>query len=307
MFSTKPIATHELIQRISQKLHKKYPNQVLCTQYAWWALEAITEQPKSKLLLQKQITLTPEQQDTLECWIKNQVENHIPLQYLLGSVPFVECNILVEPPILIPRQETEEWCADLITDLKKLPNQSFRILDLCTGSGCIAIALAKAFPDAKIYSSDISEHALSLAQKNASYNNVHITFLSSDLFSNIPSDLSFDIIIANPPYISEQEWYQLDPSVKEWEDTNALVAPDDGIGMVKQIITEATAYLNQNPELVKHNIGQLIIEIGHTQGDAVKTLYHEAGFTNVDIKKDLHGNDRIAVGYINNVEQTSRT
>ncbi len=307
MFLSQSIQITKLIQTIAQELHKTYQNQTLCTQYAWWALEAVTEQPKIRLLLQQKITLTQEQQNTLECWIKNQVENNIPLQYLLGSVPFIQSNILVEPPILIPRQETEAWCAELIEDLKQLSNQAFRILDMCTGSGCIAIALAQEFPKATLYALDISEQALALAQKNAEHNNVAITFLSSDLFDNLPSTVSFDIIIANPPYISEQEWHTLDPSVKEWEDTNALVASDNGTGMIKQIVNKALSFLDHNAELQTYNIPQLIIEIGHTQGQAVKNLFHEAKFARVEIKKDIYGKDRIAVGYINNVESTQRT
>ncbi len=303
MFSQTPISINKLIQQSAKALHKKYHDKTLCTQYAWWGLQAVTAQSKTDLLLQKQITLSQEQCDRLTSWIKNQVENHIPLQYLLGSVPFVECEILVEPPILIPRQETESWCADLIEKLKALPYQSLRILDLCTGSGCIATAMAKALPHAKVYASDISEHALSLAQKNADHNNVDITMILSDLFTNIPSGLSFDMILTNPPYISKQEWHTLDRSVKEWEDTNALVAPDDGIGMIQQIISGSIPLLDPHHELIKHNIPQLVVEIGHTQGAIAQTLFRQAGFATVHVKKDTQGKDRIAVGYTTHVEQ----
>jgi len=307
MFSPQIVIPTILVQRIAQELHKKYQDQFLCTQYAWWALEAITEQSKTDLLMQREITLTQEQCDTLNAWIKSQVEHHIPLQYLLGSVPFIDCDILVEPPVLIPRPETEEWCLNLIKSLEQLPHQDFRILDLCTGSGCIAIALAKAFPRAKIYASDISDSALMLAQKNAERNKVNINIIASDLFENIPKNLRFDIIISNPPYITEDEWHQLDPSVKTWEDTTALVAHDDGLGMIKQIITDAIPYLDKNEEMIHYGIPQLIIEIGHAQGQAVKQALQKAGYKNIEIKKDEYGNDRIAVGYIDNVEQPETT
>ncbi len=307
MFSPQKIIPSILAQNIAQELHKKYQDQFLCTQYAWWALEAITEQSKTDLLMKREITLTQEQCDTLNSWIKSQVEHHIPLQYLLGSVPFIDCDILVEPPVLIPRPETEEWCLDLIKNLEQISHQDFRILDLCTGSGCIAIALAKTFPQAQIYASDISDAALVLAQKNAERNKVSINFISSDLFASIPSDLTFDIIIANPPYIAENEWHQLDPSVKTWEDTTALVAPDNGVGMVKQIITDSVPFLDRNSEIISYGIPQLIIEIGHTQGEIVKKAFQKAGYKNVEIKKDESGKDRVAVGYSNNVEQTEAT
>ncbi len=301
------IPVHKLIQSISKQLCKKYCNKPLCTQYAWWVLEAITKQKKTALLQQESIHLTEQDQATLDAWIKKQVEDNIPLQYLIGSVPFTSCDILVEPPILIPRHETEMWCVDLISKLQKVPNQTFRILDLCTGSGCLAIALAKAFPQAKVYGSDISEHALELAQKNALRNNVSIIFIASDLFANIPKELSFDIIIANPPYISKQEWNQLDPSVKEWEDAIALIANDSGIGIIKQIIDQSALFLDGNSELRQYDIPQVIMEIGHTQGDTVKTLYHKAGFTNVKIQKDLQDNNRIVSGCIQNVESNKKT
>ncbi len=307
MFSPQTVIPNLLAQQIAQELQKKYQDQFLCTQYAWWALAAITEQSKTDLLMQRKITLTQEQCDTLNSWVKSQVEHHIPLQYLLGSVPFIDCDILVEPPVLIPRPETEGWCLELIKDLEQMPHHDFRILDLCTGSGCIAIALAKTFPQAQIYASDISDQALALAQKNADRNEVSINLISSDLFASIPKDLIFDIIISNPPYVSEHEWRQLDPSVKTWEDTIALVAPDNGLGLIKQIITESIAFLDKNSEMASYDIPQLIIEIGQTQGESVKKAFEKAGYKNVEIKKDEYGNDRIAVGYINNVEQTETT
>jgi release factor glutamine methyltransferase len=257
--------------------------------------------------MQREITLTQEQCDKLNHWIKSQVEHHIPLQYLLGSVPFIDCDILVEPPVLIPRPETEEWCLDLIKSLEQLPHQDFRILDLCTGSGCIAIALAKAFPHAHMYASDISDTALALAQKNAERNKVSINLISSDLFTSMPRDLTFDIIVANPPYIAEHEWHKLDPSVKTWEDTTALIASDDGLGMIKQVITDSVAFLDHHSEITSYGIPSLMIEIGHTQGESVQRAFEKADYKNVEIKKDQYGKDRIAVGYINNVEQTKAT
>lgn len=300
-----PIAA--LIQTISQELHRKYQNELLCTQYAWWVLEAITQKNKATLLAHDSISLTHEQQNTLTNWIKKQVEDNIPLQYLIGSVPFASCDILVEPPTLIPRQETEEWCISIIEQLKQLGDQPLRILDVCTGSGCIALSLAKELPHAQIYASDISDTALALAQKNAAHNQLkQITFLSSDLLQDIPRDLQFDIIISNPPYISSQEWQEVDASVKEWEDPIALLAPDEGLALVKQLITQAKKHLKLNPALQKYGIPQLIIEIGYQQGAAVKALFEKEGFCNVIVKKDMHSKDRIVVGCICNDKSSGR-
>jgi release factor glutamine methyltransferase len=292
---------NQLVQLIAQKLSSKYHNEPLCTQYAWWALEAITLQKKTTLLLKKTVQLTPEQHDTLAYWIKKQVEDNIPLQYLIGSVPFAACEILVEPPTLIPRQETEEWCVHLIEKLKKVGSTPLRILDLCTGSGCIALALAKALPSAEIYASDISDTALALAHKNAEHNKINsVTFLSSDLLQDIPATLKFDIIISNPPYISSQEWEHVDASVKEWEDPIALLAPDNGLGIVKQVIKEAKTYLQPHKALQRLGIPQLIIEIGYQQGAQVKELLEKEKFYNVSVQKDIQGKDRIVVGYLRN-------
>lgn len=208
---------------------------------------------------------------------------------------------MVEPPTLIPRQETEEWCVSLIEKLKQIGDQPLRILDLCTGSGCIALSLAKKLPNAQIYASDISDTALTLAQKNATHNKLqNIHFLSSDLLQDIPTNMHFDMIISNPPYISSKEWQEVDASVKEWEDPIALLAPDEGLGIVKQLIAQAKTYLQPNEALQTHGIPQLIIEIGYQQGAAVKALFEKEGFCNVVIKKDMQSNDRIVVGCVAN-------
>ncbi len=295
-----------LVQSIIQQLKIKYLDEILCNQYAWWILESITQQKKSTLILRKTIALSPKQKNMLDYWIKKLVDDNIPLQYLIGSVPFISCEILVEPPTLIPRQETEEWCANLSEKFKKISDTSLRILDLCTGSGCIAVSLAKVLPHAEIYASDISHSALSLAAKNANYNKVsNITFISSDLFQDLPKNILFDIIISNPPYISENEWHHVDPSVKEWEDNNALLAADEGLAILKQVIHQAHNYLRPNELLQKNNIPQLIIEIGYKQGDIVAQLFKKEGFCNIIVQKDMQDKDRLVMGYLDN-EKTER-
>ncbi len=292
---------NQLIKEIADQLCKKYCNEQLCTQYAWWVLEAITEQKKTTLLLKRTITLTNEQKSTLDFWIKKQVEDNLPIQYLIGSVPFASCEILVEPPTLIPRQETEEWCVNLILQLKKLGNVPLKILDLCTGSGCIALSIAKEIPSAQVFASDISDSALTLARKNAEHNDIDsITFLSSDVLQDIPSTMQFDMIISNPPYISSQEWQHVDASVKEWEDPVALLASDEGLSIVKKVITQAKKYVRPQSILQQNSIPQLVIEIGYQQGKRVKELFEKEGFCDVIVQKDMQANDRIVVGSIRN-------
>src|SRR5579872_296069 len=242
----KSIKVRDIVESIAQQLCNTYCDEPLCRQYAWWVLESITHTTKNSLLLQDSIILSPEQANTLNRWIELQVKENIPLQYLIGFVPFAGCEIIVEPPILIPRPETEEWVTNLIALIKKSGTTNFRVLDLCTGSGCIAIAIAKAFPNAAVFATDISKQALMLAQKNAIHNRVSIEFIHADLFTEIPDNLAFDLIIANPPYISAQEWKTLDPSVRMWEDNLALIAPQEGLGLLYSIITTAGNYLQPN-------------------------------------------------------------
>ena len=182
------------------------------------------------------------------------------------------------------------------------------ILDLCTGSGCIALSLAKEIPSAKLYASDISDTALTLAHRNAKHNNIDtITFLSSDLLQDIPEQMKFDMIISNPPYISSEEWQQVDASVKAWEDPLALIAPDEGLGIVKQVIKEAKQFLRPHSLLQHYHIPQLVIEIGYQQGEQVKTAFEKEGFCNVIVQKDMHRNDRIVLGCLPNEGSTEHS
>lgn len=287
----------DLIRLVATQLKKKYDNNELATQYAWWVVEAITRKKKSELIGQHQLSLTAAQQEQLKSWIDKQLHEDIPLAYLIGSVPFIDATIMVEPPILIPRPETENWVAELIGRLHSISNRKLTILDLCTGSGCIAIALARAFPDATIYAIDISQEALVLARKNATLNKVtSINFIQSDLFHALPQSLRFDLIVANPPYIDPAEWQTLDRSVKDWEDRTALIANENGLGILRKIIEQAPSYLRPHHELIVHHLPQLIVEIGYLQGSSVQRLFQENGFYDTVIEKDLQGNDRIVSG-----------
>jgi len=287
---------------IEQKLKKTFQDPVLCTQYSWWILEALTGQKKEQLITRSTDDLSEEQLNRLDDWMKEILNRNKPLQYILGSVPFLDLEILVEPPTLIPRPETEELCADLITQLTQLNNQKIKILDIGTGSGCIALSLAKALPNAQVYATDIADAALELAQKNATHNNIkNISFIKSDVFQNIPTDLKFDLIVSNPPYIAPEEWKDLDPSVVEWEDRTALIAQNKGLAIIERIVKQAPQFLKENKELAQHNVPQLLIEIGYTQGSAVSRLLENAGFDAITIKKDLEGKDRIVTGRVKDV------
>ncbi|GMU18862.1 MAG: release factor glutamine methyltransferase [Candidatus Babeliales bacterium] len=297
---------NHLISLIQNKLANKFEDPILCQQYAHWLLQFVTQKSEIELLTQQEIEWTPTHQKQIDDALDKLINQNMPLAYLLGSIPFAGLDILIQPPILIPRAETEQWVCDLIDELFHVRNEPFTILDLCTGSGCIALAFACAFPKAKVYATDINKDALELAQLNAKHNQIsNVTFLYSDLFEAIPKDLKFDLIVANPPYIPEAQWSQLEPSVKNWEDKNALMAPDAGMALIKKIIDQAPAYLKAHELLENYISTQLAIEIDATQGTAVSTYLKNHGYTHVSIIKDLEGKDRLACGRIVHVASST--
>jgi release factor glutamine methyltransferase len=291
---------HSLTKQLSAKLG----DATLCTQYAWWLLQAVTKKSEAELLVHAS-DLTQVQQDQLDEWVQCIVIDDKPLQYILGSVPFGAVDIAVKPPVLIPRPETEEWCMWLLHKLTFLHNKNITIIEPCTGSGCIAVALAHALPFATIYATDISREALALTRENAVRNNVdNILCLESDLFARIPVDRKADLILANPPYISESVFGTLDASVVRWEDYRALVAADNGLAVIKRIIIQAPSYLKPNQEMALHAIPQLMIEIGYDQAAAVVALMKAAHYTAIQVHKDLEGKDRVVSGRVIDVATT---
>lgn len=277
-----------LLQEIAQQLVPVYQNLHTATDNAWWLLETLTKNTRTELLTQGTIFLTSEQQEKLADWLHEIVVEHKPLQYVVGAVPFLTCMIRVKQPILIPRPETEEWVANLIAHMRAQVTTPNTILDMCTGSGCIALALAKAFPESAVCAVDLNPAALALAQENADLNAcANVYCIHSDLFAAVPP-LQFNLIVSNPPYISSQDWETLENNVKAWEDPQALVAEDHGYALIEKIITQAP------PFLAPH--AQLVIEIGHEQGSRVKELFERAGFTEVEIIQDMQKKDRVVRG-----------
>jgi len=218
-----------------------------------------------------------------------------PLHYILGYTEFHGLKIHVGPGVLIPRPETELLVEEAISKITKLKTQNskLRILDLCTGSGCIALALAKVFPDAEIYGTDTSGEAIQYAEENAKNNGIkNVTFLKGSLFEPLTkkltsriSHLAFDLIISNPPYIKKGDIITLQPEVRDWEPVEALNGGEDGLDYYRGIIREAKNYLKMD--------GVLMFEIGSDQAEAVKEAARGAGFENIFLKKDYAGIDRI--------------
>jgi release factor glutamine methyltransferase len=258
-------------------------------QEAWWMLEKLTGKSKGILMGQTLVQLSDDERATLDLWISHRVLQNKPLQYILGTVPFCDLEIIVQPPILIPRPETEEWVTWLIDQYKVLKNHELAILDLCTGSGCIALALAKAFPKATVVGIDINHDAIELAQKNKRHNaidNVH--FIVSDLYQALDPLESFDLIVSNPPYLTDQEYQQLMPDVKLWEDEQALVADEQGLAIYKRIASQARSHLDTTSILRSYDLAQIVAELG-MHPEAVSRIFKNNDFGNIRLHKDMQG------------------
>ena len=261
----------------------------LSEQEAWWMLQSITNKTKEKLLLMSEQDISQKEKQTINAWITKLAQEHIPLTYLIGHIPFLDLNLTIEPPILIPRPETEEWVAQAIKDLKPHHTKISNILDIGTGSGCIALAFAQHFPNAHITAVDINPQAIKLAQKNAKQNNItNITFIKSDLFSNLDNQC-FDVIVSNPPYIDPQDIQTMMPQVTDWEDKKALFANKQGSEVLEKIIQHAITKLSPN-DLLPY---QLILEFGYNQKDIIENLAQQNNW-NCFIKKDNFGQFRTA-------------
>lgn len=296
----------QLIIAIEKKLQTHFQDTTLCTQYAWWLVQAITGKSEIELISANDITWNAQEEQQLEQALDALIHKNMPLAYILGSTPFAGLDIIVRQPVLIPRPETEEWICNLIDQLHAFKSEPLWILDLCTGSGCIALALADALPKAKVYATDINDTALELARENARHNQIsNVTFLRSDLFNEISPSFKFDLIVSNPPYIDERSWNTLEPSVRNWEDKNALIASDHGMALIKRIIQQAPSYIKPNESLKKAHIPQLSMEIDSTQGHAVSTYMKEHAYNQIEIIKDLEGKDRIATGRVDYVAPTA--
>lgn len=210
-----------------------------------------------------------------------------PTQYLIGAKEFYGRRFAVDPRVLIPRSETE-----LLVEaaLRAVPKDApARVLDLCTGSGCIAVSIAADRPQASVWATDISHAALEVAKANAARHQVdgRVSFFQGDLFSAFPEDATFDVIVSNPPYIKRGDLAALQKEVQR-EPVTALDGGEDGLHLLRQIIAAALPRLKAG--------GLLALEIGDDQGAEVKTLLLQAGYHNVRIEKDMAQNDRLAFG-----------
>ena len=230
----------------------------------------------------------------------NARANHYPLQYILGETYFMGLRFNVDRDVLIPRSDTETLVEKVMSDNQ---DKNISILDMCTGSGCIAITLSAVGNYKLIVGTDISDAALEIAAKNADEliedndvvdeMNKHIYFLKSDMFKNLSKlndklGLStFDIITANPPYIKTGDIKNLQEEIKDYEPLIALDGDKDGLKYYKEIANEAKNYLNK--------MGKIYLEIGYNQAKDVREIFENKGYTHIETVKDLGGKDRVII------------
>ena len=204
---------------------------------------------------------------------------HQPLQYITGEQEFMGLSFQVSPEVLIPRQDTET----LVEQTQRVLKDGDRILDMCTGSGCILISLLHENKTCQGMGVDIADTSIALARENAERNDVRAEWLVSDLFSEVHG--VFDVMVSNPPYSATAVLQELMPEVIEYEPKRALDGHEDGLYFYRQIIAEAPKYLKPG--------GWILFEIGYDQGESVPALLTEAGFTEITVIKDYSGNDRV--------------
>ena len=243
--------------------------------------------PRMKLYLNFDRALSTEDTDTYREWIKRR-SLHEPLQHIVGSTSFCGYEMTVNRHALVPRPETEILAESGWTFLSPLNSAS--ALDLGTGTGCIAIALAAKCPNAKIFASDISPDALALAKENAAKNNVQIEFLQGNGFAALPSDAPFDLIISNPPYISTAEIETLQPEVRDFDPRQALDGGADGLDFYRLLATEATRFLKPD--------GKIMLEFGDGQAPAIREIFENEKWIVEEIKSDYSERLRILVAKI---------
>ena len=248
---------------------------------AWMLLEMAAKIDRNYYYMHMDDEITKEQLGEYEWALKKRSE-HIPLQYIVGETEFMGLPFKVNSSVLIPRQDTET----LVEEALKVAKPGMKVLDMCTGSGCIIISILYHGKELEGYASDISRHAINVAKENAKLNQVAVSFETGDLFDHIKG--KYDIIVSNPPYIRTEEIAKLMPEVQNFEPYDALDGKEDGLFFYRKIVEQAGNYLNPG--------GHLLFEIGHDQGQDVSGLMEQAGFKDVRVVKDLAGNDRVVTG-----------
>ena len=249
-------------------------------------LEAVCGTDRNDLLVHGEQPVAPEAEEKYLNWIRQRAE-HIPLQQLTGEQGFMGLTFNVNEHVLIPRQDTEILVEEVLKEL----HDGMRVLDMCTGSGCILLSLLHYSNDCEGLGVDLSAEALEVAGRNVlkvltPEKAEHAHFLQSDLFEKVEG--KFEIIVSNPPYIASAEVEKLMPEVRDHEPRMALDGTEDGLYFYRRIIEEAGKHLVSS--------GMLFFEIGYDQGQAVSELMRTEGYCDVEVVQDYAGLDRVVFG-----------
>ena len=272
------------MKSIANKIHKG-----LATVYTDGEIKALTRILATEMLgvsqmafyMKDDITLTAEQTTLLDSAIE-RLQQHEPIQYILGYSDFCDLHFKVTPATLIPRPETSElvaWIADEATGKEK-------ILDIGTGSGCIAVSLANKLQHCNISAWDISADALAVAEENSKTNGCNVTFRQVDILAYQPQGELFDIIVSNPPYIRDLEKSGMEANVLDWEPHTALFVPDSDPLLFYRTIAQ------KGKEMLR-NGGKLYFEINREFGKETYSMLTELGYTDIELRKDFAENDRM--------------
>ena len=263
------------LEQFFKVLYDKFPN--IPKREINWVLKSVLK--TDNLSIKTKITDKTQNEVLLKC---EQLNNGKPLAYVINSASFFNCDFFVDENVLIPRFETELLVEKVVNFCKTLKNTP-SILDLCSGSGCIAVSIAKAL-DTVVTAVEIDDNAIKIIKKNAEINKVNLNIIKSNLFEEIND--KYDIIISNPPYIPTKEIGSLDNSVKDWEPKLALDGGIDGLDFYRKIAYLSPSYLNEN--------GKLFLEIGFNQSEDVSWLLKN-NFKDIEVFNDYSGLPRIVV------------
>jgi release factor glutamine methyltransferase len=250
------------------------------TKASWWVAEALGVRREELAVVWPDAAATTRISEGFD-----RLVDHEPLQYVIGHTPFLGLSLLTDARALIPRPETEELAARILADTGFWARGSVRLADVGTGTGCLAIALAAAHPEARIAAIDRSPEALTLAAANIAATGVgdQVVPQSGDLLDGV-AEGELDGVVSNPPYIATPVWAGLDPSVRAHEPRLALDGGPDGLAVIRRLVVQAFTRLK--------NGGRLWLEIGDEQGAAVRDLLEAAGFGSVTVHRDAYGQTR---------------
>lgn len=273
----------DLIKDGIEKLQKT--SDLDATVDAWLLAEEVLGITRAQYFINPQRLVDKEDADKFFKFIDMRC-NKIPLQHITGKQEFMGLSFNVNEDVLIPRQDTELLVESVLNYLKqKMKGKKVKVLDMCTGSGCIAISIKKLAENVDVTAVDLSQKALKVAIDNANQLDAKVTFIESDLFENVSG--KYDIIVSNPPYISKSDIETLMEEVKNHEPMMALDGDEDGLKFYKKISEKLNEYLSDG--------GMIFYEIGYDQGKTVPDILKQYNFKDINVYKDLSGNDRVVI------------